>query len=561
MLKNLSVKAKLAAIALVAVLGACGLAGFNLYAAQASSRALKGVYDANAQTLVQLQKIGASLREVRFRIAGVLLELMPIPGALNHIAEARKDLDASWKTALAVESSASEEEARLVEQMRGGWTTVQSTLDKIQQAYATKDTARLREILEGEWPAVITSFSKPLDQLLPIKEAAGRASYENSAQVNRPLNIASVALAGTLIALILAVAAWVMRSISRSLDEAVQVARQVAAGDLRSPIATDRTDEMGRLLQALAEMQRSLRRIVDDVRSSAQGVADASAAIAHGNGELSQRTEEQASSLEETASSMEELTSTVKQNAVNARQANQLAAGASSVAERGGQLMGKVVQTMGDITGSSRKIADITSVIDAIAFQTNILALNAAVEAARAGEQGRGFAVVAAEVRTLAQRSAAAAREIKTLIEASVSNVESGGKLVEDAGRTMAEIVDGVQRVTAIMADIASASEEQSSGIEQVNRAVTQMDQATQHNAALVQQSAVATGSLQAQASRLAEAVAVFRLDDAAVPEPKPQAPAASSEPPPRKPIPALSKPQPRTLPAKVGGGDDWQEF
>jgi methyl-accepting chemotaxis protein len=558
MLKNLSVRAKLAAIALVAAVGALGLAGFNLYAAQESSRALKGVYEANVQALVQLQKIGATLREVRFRVAGVLLEMLPVPGSLNHLLEVRKDLEASWKMALASDASGSADELRLMNDLRGGWGTVQSTLDKIQKAYEAKDSARLRDILESEWPAVITGFTKPLDQLLPLKEAAGRAAYESSSGMNRPLNAASVALAGTLIVLILIVAMWVMRSITASLDEALNVARQVASGDLRTPIDSSRRDEMGRLLQALAEMQASLRRIVDDVRSSARGVADVSSQIAEGNGELSQRTEEQASSLEETASSMQQLTATVKQNAINARQANQLAAGASSVAERGGKLMGQVVDTMGAITGSSRKIADITSVIDAIAFQTNILALNAAVEAARAGEQGRGFAVVAAEVRTLAQRSAAAAREIKALIEASVNTVESGGKLVQDAGRTMEEIVTGVQRVTTIMADIASASEEQSSGIEQVNRAVTQMDEATQKNASLVQNAAVATGSLQAQASHLAKAVAVFQVADE---------PAAMNATPQAQPAawivarPAAVAPAPRKLSTTAPDPDEWREF
>jgi methyl-accepting chemotaxis protein len=558
MLKTLSVKAKLAAIALVAAIGAGGLAGFNLYAAQESSRALKGVYEANAQALVQLQKIGVVLREVRFRMAGVLLDLMPIPGALNHMVEARRELESSWNAALAADASSSPDEVRLMGEMRAGWSSVSATLDKVQKAYAAKDTAALRDILESDWPNVITAFSKPLDQVLPLKEAAGRVAYENSSGMNRPLNVASVVLAGTLIVLILAVAVWVMRSITTSLDEAVNVARQVADGDLLTEIDTGRRDEMGRLMQALGEMQRSLQRIVGDVRSSARGVSAASAAIAQGNGELAQRTEEQATSLEETASSMEELTATVKQNAINARQANELAAGASSVAERGGQLMGRVVDTMGIITGSSRKIAEITGVIDAIAFQTNILALNAAVEAARAGEQGRGFAVVAAEVRTLAQRSAAAAREIKTLIEASAANVESGGKLVEEAGRTMHEIVDGVQRVTAIMADIASASEEQSSGIEQVNRAVTQMDEATQRNAALVQHGVSTTGSLQAQASRLAEAVAVFQVAE----EPATAATSPQAQPAPRiASRPAAVAPAPRQLSTTVPDPEEWREF
>jgi methyl-accepting chemotaxis protein len=262
-------------------------------------------------------------------------------------------------------------------------------------------------------------------------------------------------------------------------------------------------------------MQAELRRVVGDVRASAIGVSTASEEIARGTEDLARRTEEQASSLEETASSMEELTGTVTQNAANARQANELVATASGVAEHGGDVMAQVVITMDAITASSHRIADIVSLIDSISFQTNILALNAAVEAARAGEQGRGFAVVAAEVRSLAQRSAGAAREIKTLIDDSMGKVESGGRLVKEAGKTMVELVLSVDRVATIMADIATASAEQSSGIEQVNRAIVQMDHATQRNSALVEEASGATRSLEDQAARLAQAVAVFHGGEA----------------------------------------------
>ena len=266
------------------------------------------------------------------------------------------------------------------------------------------------------------------------------------------------------------------------------------------------------LLDALGRMQDNLAKTVAQIRTGADTIATASSEIASGNLDLSSRTEEQASSLEETASSMEELTSTVKQNADNARQANQLAVSASDVAGRGGRVVSQVVDTMGEINTSSRKIVDIISVIDGIAFQTNILALNAAVEAARAGEQGRGFAVVAGEVRNLAQRSASAAKEIKSLIGDSVEKVDAGSKLVAEAGSTMDELVDGVKRVADIMAEITAASREQSDGIEQVNQAVTQMDQVTQQNAALVEEAAAAAESLQDQAKRLAQAVSVFRI-------------------------------------------------
>jgi len=544
MLANLSVRSKLAAVAVVAAAGAIALAGFNLYAARASSQALKSVYESNVHTLVHLQKVGALLREVRFRAAGVLLDIMPVQGSLNHVREARKELEQDWALVLSSDSSSSEDERRLMGQMREGWSAVESTLGSIEKAYVAKDNDKLRDALETDWARVIATYSKPLDQLLPLKEAAGKAAYERTAGMNTPLNTASIALAVTLALLILGVVTWVMRSITRSLDDAVHVARQVADGDLATPINADRRDEMGRLLQALAAMQGSLRRVVGGVRASAIGVSRASADIARGNAQLAQRTEEQASSLEETASSIEELTGTVRLNAQNAQHANELAAGASRVAERGGEVMGQVVQTMEAITASSRRIADIIGVIDGIAFQTNILALNAAVEAARAGEQGRGFAVVAAEVRSLAQRSAEAAREIKALIADSVGKVESGGRLVDEAGRTMGEIVDGVQRVTAIMAEISAASEEQSSGIEQVNRAIAQMDQATQQNASLVGEASNATRMLEQDAARLAEAVAVFELGAEAAPA-SPQAAATGRRP---------------ARPALVGAVD-WREF
>jgi methyl-accepting chemotaxis protein len=311
-----------------------------------------------------------------------------------------------------------------------------------------------------------------------------------------------------------AFAYWITRSITNPLRQAVLVAQKVAAGDLTSDIEVRTQDETGQLLQALKDMNTSLAGIVGQVRQGTDTIATASSQIAAGNMDLSSRTEQQASSLEETAASMEELTSTVKQNADNARQANQLAVSASSVAVRGGAVVSQVVDTMGAINTSSRKIVDIIGVIDGIAFQTNILALNAAVEAARAGEQGRGFAVVAAEVRNLAQRSAAAAKEIKVLIDDSVRKVGEGSGQVAQAGKTMEEIVDSVKRVTDIMAEITAASQEQTQGIEQINQAIMQMDQVTQQNAALVEEAAAAAQSLQEQASGLSQVVSVFRLDD-----------------------------------------------
>jgi methyl-accepting chemotaxis protein len=307
-------------------------------------------------------------------------------------------------------------------------------------------------------------------------------------------------------------AVTITRSITRPINAALTVAQTVAAGDLTHRIEVQGRDEVSQLLKALQAMTHSLSTIVGEVRAGTEIINTASSEIATGNQDLSSRTEEQASSLEETASSMEELTSTVKQSADNARQANLLANSAPEVAVRGGQVVAQVVDTMGSINASSRRIVDIIGVIDGIAFQTNILALNAAVEAARAGEQGRGFAVVASEVRTLAQRSAAAAKEIKELIDDSVGKVDAGARLVDQAGSTMNEIVDSVRRVTDIMADIALASQEQNIGIDQINQAIAQMDQVTQQNAALVEQAAAAAESMQEQAGHLAQAVDVFKL-------------------------------------------------
>jgi methyl-accepting chemotaxis protein len=303
------------------------------------------------------------------------------------------------------------------------------------------------------------------------------------------------------------------RSITRPLARAVGLAQQVASGDLTADIEADSRDEVGELLAALKRMNESLLQTVNQVRAGTETIVTASQQIATGNLDLSARTEQQASALEETASSMEELTGSVRQNADNARQANTLAQSASEIAARGGSVVSEVVQTMESINASSKKIGDIIGVIDGIAFQTNILALNAAVEAARAGEQGRGFAVVASEVRNLAQRSAAAAKEIRTLIMDSVAKVDAGGRLVTEAGATMQEIVQGIARVTDVMAEITSASAEQASGIEQINAAITQMDSVTQQNAALVEEAAAAAASMQDQAAILAQLVSTFKVE------------------------------------------------
>ncbi|UWE14829.1 methyl-accepting chemotaxis protein [Herbaspirillum huttiense] len=371
-------------------------------------------------------------------------------------------------------------------------------------------------------------------------------------------------VAAALVALVIVINRGILRTIGGDPAKAAEVANRIAQGDLTPNIETAPGDRSS-LLYAVRSMRDSLLSTIANIKTSADTIATASQEIASGNLDLSSRTEQQAGSIEETASAMEELTATVKQNADNARQANQLAESASEVAIQGGSVVGQVVQTMEGITDSSRKIADIIGVIDGIAFQTNILALNAAVEAARAGEQGRGFAVVASEVRSLAQRSASAAKEIKSLIDDSVAKVDTGSKLVEQAGATMTEVVASVRRVTDIVGEISSASQEQSAGIAEVGRAITQMDEGTQQNAALVEQAAAAAQSLQDQAATLAGLVGRFQTDGsqarsvpaapAAVKPAARPAPAASSSAAPRKPTAAPAAratiPAPKAAPAK----------
>ena len=393
------------------------------------------------------------------------------------------------------------------------------------------DKEQAKQLLGGESLKLYDQSSATLQKLIKFNGDVARGETLASEKVyDRAVSMLALA---ALVAVLVAAGAgiWLVRSIRAPLEQAMQAADRVANGDLSGVIRVERQDETGRLLGALERMQNSLVQTVRTVRQNAEGVASASSQIASGNADLSGRTEEQASALEETAASMEQLGSTVRQNADNARAANQMAMNASQVAAQGGAVVAEVVETMKGINNSSQQIADIITVIDSIAFQTNILALNAAVEAARAGEQGRGFAVVAGEVRTLAQRSAEAAKEIKALISTSVQRVEQGTQLVDKAGATMADIVSAISRVTDLMAEISAASQEQSQGVAQVGEAVTQMDQTTQQNAALVEESAAAAGALRKQAQDLVQAVAVFQLPASALYDQAPKAAARAAAP------------------------------
>jgi len=389
---------------------------------------------------------------------------------------------------------------------------VMQGLVPIRDAMLAGKADEARSVYQATLSPVAAKVATALAELVAAEIAEGRQDFERSQADADALLLVAIGLSGFALLLGATLAWMITRSITRPLAQAVHIAETVARGELGAKVGTTTRDETGRLLGALQNMVDSLVGVVSAVRASSDSIATGSAQIATGNADLSQRTEEQASNLQQTAASMEQLSSTVKTSADTAREAATLASSASDVAAQGGEVVGRVVSTMEEISASSRRIADIIGVIDGIAFQTNILALNAAVEAARAGEQGRGFAVVAGEVRSLAQRSAEAAKEIKALIGASVDRVEAGSRLVGDAGATMDDLVSRVRKVADLIAEISAATGEQTTGIGQVSNAVSQLDQVTQQNAALVEESAAATDSLSRQAAKLVEAVQVFKL-------------------------------------------------
>ncbi len=500
--------------------------------------------------------------------AKVAQEKQALADSRTKVTDITARIDALTESARGRELNAQVAEAR---------KPFRDAVDKFSALIAAGEREQAIAVLFDVVRPVQMSYLKTIDDAVVLQTEGARVASQSAQATVKNLIITIVA--AVLLAAVIAavVATWIIRSITGPINSAVELARAVAAGDLTHVVEVKSNDETGVLMKALADMQTGLVQVVGRVRNGSESVSSASEQIAQGNQDLSSRTESQASALEETAASMEELSSTVRQNADNALQANQLAQSASKVAVEGGQVVSQVVDTMKGINESSRKISDIISVIDGIAFQTNILALNAAVEAARAGEQGRGFAVVAGEVRNLAQRSAAAAKEIKQLINDSVERVESGTVLVDKAGATMNEVVDSVKRVTDIMGEISSASKEQSDGVAQIGEAVTQMDQATQQNAALVEEMAAAASSLRSQATDLVQAVAVFRLSGNQVgfsavkpvvrtpapvsPPKKALPPVALKKPATRPALPPAKQPAARPAQATADSASDWESF
>jgi methyl-accepting chemotaxis protein len=497
--------------------------------------------------------------------------LRSIVGEIRNIVAAANKGDFSIKMDLNGKAGYTKELSDLLNQLSDTVDGAFKDTIRVADALAAGDlTQKVTQDYQGAYGQVKVSVNSTVDSLTKIvAEIQGIVEAANKGDFSIKLDMTGkLGYTKTLSAL--------LNQLSDTVDiafkDTIHVVQALAAGDLTQVVTRDYQGAFNDVKQNLNDTVGNLKTLVTDVKVSVDSIGTASKEIASGNTDLSQRTEEQASSLEETAASMEELTSTVKQNADNAKQANQLAHNASAVAQKGGAVVQEVVGTMSSINESSRKIVDIISVIDGIAFQTNILALNAAVEAARAGEQGRGFAVVAAEVRNLAQRSAAAAKEIKTLIGDSTEKVEIGTKLVDDAGKTMEEIVNAVKRVTDIMSEISAASAEQSTGIEQVNQAITQMDEVTQQNAALVEEAAAAAESLEEEAQNLTRSVSVFKMDNSAMGQARIAAPAASraeakpvakhpAAPAKRHAAPAGKPKALPSKPAKEGGEEEWEEF
>ncbi|NUT63620.1 methyl-accepting chemotaxis protein [Herbaspirillum sp. C9C3] len=584
-IKNIRISARLAACFGILVAVMCLITGVGMQSLHSISKASRVVVEDRYVKIALVMEIRENVNSAARNLRNALLA-RNIDEARRYLdrgaANSAKTTEALGKVEKLISTPRGKELLKAIQEARAAYNTPR---DKLRELISQQKKDEGTELLFNEVIPKQDRYFEVLDSFVAFQKSLMDDSVVDGQHTSDSAIALMLELSAVAILLCVLAAWWVTRSITRPLNEAVDVASAVAQGDLTIQIGETTKDETGMLLASLKAMNQNLHRIVSEVRTGSDTINTASSEIATGNLDLSSRTEEQAGALEETASAMEELTSTVKQNADNARQANSLATTASEVAAQGGNVVGQVVQTMGEINDASRKIVDIISVIDGIAFQTNILALNAAVEAARAGEQGRGFAVVASEVRTLAQRSASAAKEIKALIDDSVSRVDNGSRLVEQAGATMSEVVASVRRVTDVVAEISAASNEQSDGIEQINHAIVQMDEVTQQNAALVEQAAAAAQSLQEQSGRLVETVSIFKLGSheasRARPVPKPVPPKSTSKPTaaapvmsakaavpapgtaakalPAKPVPASSaRSGSKAMPADEG---DWEQF
>ena len=549
-LDNVSVSRKLWGAFLVLMLAMLAISGFQQYRANTSmASAMDGVIDIEERISMALRWRGGTETAVNMVMGAAVTSDSVLAEQYNAKVKAIIGDIAKIQEKIVAEATQPDEKAS-VDKVLVARKAVMAATAKTWELKGAGDVVETQRFADDQFAPLITSYLKTQDDFVSMLQQRRDTVRAAASDQRTSYAIQGLVASAVLMGLFLLLAWKLVRSITVPLGQAVTLADAIAAGDLTRDLQSTRKDELGDMLRSLSSMAERLRGVVGEVRVGVDAVSSASVEIANGNHDLSARTEQTASNLEQTAASMEELTATVTQSADTARQANQLAGTAAQAAARGGEVVGQVVSSMQHITHSSRKISDIIGVIDGIAFQTNILALNAAVEAARAGEQGRGFAVVASEVRSLAGRSAEAAKEIKTLISASVENVETGSRQVAEAGQSMAEIVASVQRVSDLIGEITASSTEQRDGIAQVNQAVTHLDQMTQQNAALVEESTAAAASMRDQAQHLADVIAVFNVG--AMPARAPAAPRRAA---PAARVVASSAPRQVAAPARVGAG------